>query len=195
MLKGCDLSHWNKDNVITKEFDFVICKASEGTNYKDSTFNSKLDRCNDLGINLVGAYHYAKTNQSVKGNVNNFLSAISNRKEFKKSMILALDIEGEDVNRANAWQWCLEWCNLVYELTGIRPIIYTSASQTKHMSRLLENNFGLWVAHWNVNKPTFNTYPFYAVWQYTNRPIDLDVFNGTKEQFLKYCIKEGENKK
>lgn len=195
MLKGCDLSHWNDNSVITSEYDFVIVKATEGTNFKDKTFNSKLDKCLSVGIELVGAYHYAKTNQSFEENVKNFLLAVSSRKEFKKNMILALDIEGQDIQRPNCWQWCLQWCKLVYEKTGIRPLIYTSASYTKYMKELYSNNFGLWVAHWNVEKPKINVYPFYAVWQYTSTPIDLDIFNGNKEQYLKYCIptnKEGD---
>lgn len=187
MLNGCDLSHWNNDNVITSNFDFVICKASEGTTYKDKTFNSKLDKCKELNIGLVGAYHYAKTNQNVEDNVNNFLNAISHRKEFKNTMILALDIEGDDIKRGNAWEWCLSWCRMVFNKTGIKPLIYTSASYTKYMQELFNNDFGLWVAHWNVTKPKINVYPFYAIWQHTNTPFDLDVFNGTKEQYIKYC--------
>ena len=32
-------------------------------------------------------------------------------------------------------------------------------------------------------------YPTYAIWQYTSTPFDLDYFNGTEEQFRKYCKK------
>lgn len=190
MLYGCDISHYQSDNVINSNYDFVICKASEGSTYKDKTFSSKLDKCKKEGVDLVGAYHYAKTNQDVRDNVNNFLEAIIDRSEFKNSMILALDIEGEDINRPNTWEWVLDWCKLVFKATSIRPLVYTSSAYTKYMKELYDNNFGLWVAHWNVNKPKISIYPFYAVWQYkVDRilNIDLDVFNGTKEQYLKYC--------
>lgn len=191
MLKGIDVSHWNYNNVITNDLDFCICKATEGEHYKDKTFNSKLDLCSQLGINLVGAYHYAKTNQDVLSNADNFINTIMTRKEFGDSMILALDIEGEDANRKNAWSWCRDWCDLVFINTGIKPVVYTSAYYTRYMKDLLEGNYGLWVAHWNVEKPKFNIYPFWALWQYSTKDkLDRDYFNGTKEQYLKYCRKE-----
>lgn len=191
MLKGIDVSHWNNNNVITNDLDFVICKATEGEKYKDKTFINKLDLCDKLGIELVGAYHYAKTNMDVLGNAENFLNSVMSRKEFNNNMILALDIEGEDVNRKNAWSWCKDWCDIVYINTGIRPVIYTSAYYTKYMEELFKANYGLWVAHWNVEKPKIKSYPFWALWQYAVvDKIDRDYFNGTKEQFLKYCRKE-----
>lgn len=192
MLNGCDLSHWNDNKVITTNFDFVICKATEGSTYKDKTFNDKLDICKIKNIELVGAYHYAKTNQNVQDNVDNFLTTILQREELGKNLLLALDIEGEDIKRGNAWEWCLAWLRLVYKNTGIKPLVYTSASYTKCMEEIFKNDFGLWVAHWNVEKPKINIYSFYAIWQHTNKPIDLDIFNGNKIQYLKYCTPQRE---
>lgn len=191
MLKGIDVSHWNNNNVITSDLDFVICKATEGKNFKDKTFNTKLDLCKKLNIGLVGAYHYAKTNTDVLDNVKNFLETIKNREEFANNMILALDIEGEDINRSNTWEWVKDWCDLVYANTGIKPLVYTSAAYTKNMLELFTSNYGLWVAHWNVKKPKINIYPFWAFWQYAViNNVDCDYFNGTKEQYLKYCRRE-----
>lgn len=188
MLYGYDVSHWNTHTP--NDMDFLIVKASEGETYHDPAFNRHLNAVRMHQIDLVGAYHYAKTNTDVEKNVDNFIKAISSRPEFKKSMILALDIEGEDIRRQNAWEWVLKWCQLVYERTKIRPVVYTSASYTSKMKSLYDNNFGLWVAHWGVNKPSIKVYPFYTLWQYSNGngKLDADVFNGTREQYLKYCV-------
>lgn len=187
MLYGYDISHWNTH--APADCDFLIVKASEGETYKDPAFNRHLDSAKIHQIKLCGAYHYAKTNTDVEKNVDNFLKVVSSREEFGESMILALDIEGEDIKRKNCWDWVLQWCQLVFEKTGIRPLVYTSASYTSKMKKLYENNFGLWVAHWNVEKPVIKVYPFWAIWQYSNGggKLDADVFNGTVEQYLKYC--------
>lgn len=190
MLYGCDVSHWNSDSILeTQKNDFVIIKASEGKMTKDKTFDSKLDKCASLGIDLVGAYHYARPLNNVEDDVTNFLQTIEGRHELGKNMILALDLE-ENMNDALTYHWALKWLQSVYAFTKIKPVIYTSASYTKYMDKIADADFGLWVAHWNVKKPKINNWKFWAFWQYTvNKELnlDLDKFNGTKEQFLKYC--------
>lgn len=189
-LKGCDVSLWQDPSIITNEFDFVIAKASEGLHIKDKKFNAHLDRAKSLGINLVGSYHYARTLNPVEKDAANFLDAIAGREELGKTMLLALDIEGADASRPNCWQWARKWCDIVYNKTGVRPLVYTSASNIKHMKPLLDGNYGLWVAHWNASKPSISIYPFWAVWQYKvdrARNLDLDYFNGNAVTYKKYC--------
>lgn len=190
MLKGIDISHWNSASAITKELDFVICKATEGNTYKDKTFLANLEKCSKLGIECVGAYHFAKTNQNVQDNVDNFVNTVMKAKQFGKSMILALDIEGIDITRKNAFQWCLDWLQLVELATGIKPVVYVSASYTKKMKEIASHGYGLWVAHWTKKpKPTFYNWKFWAFWQYgVVNKLDRDYFNGTKEQYIKYCL-------
>ena len=57
------------------------------------------------------------------------------------------------------------------------------------MENIYNANYGLWVAHWNkiIKKPFTGVYPFHAIWQYTNKPIDLDYFNGNVKQWNAYC--------
>lgn len=187
-LIGIDVSHWNPNNRIQSDIDFCICKASEGMTYGDKTFNEKLDRCKDLGIGLVGAYHYAKTSNSPDNDAVNFLRRVQARPELGDNMLLALDLEGEDIKRPNAYEWARRWLELVRAETGISPLLYVSASYTKNCKAIAEEDFGLWVAHWNVEKPKISAWKFWAVWQNEVRDnLDRDIFNGTKEQYLKYC--------
>lgn len=190
-LKGIDVSHWNPDNRIQSDIDFCICKASEGASYGDSSFYSKLDRCKAKGIDLVGAYHYAKTNNLPDTDAVNFLRRIADRPELGNNMLLALDLEGEDIKRPNAYQWARRWLDLVYQETGIRALLYISASYTKNCKEIVEGNYGLWVAHWGVKQPKYSAWNFYTVWQNAVEDnLDRDIFNGTKEQYLKYCRRE-----
>lgn len=187
-LVGCDMSLWQDDTRVTADYDFIIFKASEGASIGDPTFNSKLNRAKTVGVDLVGAYHYARTTNTPETDAENFLRRIQARPELGHNMILALDIEGEDLNKSGSIAWCRKWLDIVYNATGIKPVVYISASYTKYCADLFAGDYGLWVAHWGVKNPKVDAWTFWAFWQYEVRDnLDRDYFNGSKEQFLKYC--------
>lgn len=188
MLKGNDVSHWQTKTPTN--VDFIIAKASEGISNKDSKCLSHLSKAKKSGIELFGIYHYARTNTDWKKNADNFLSVCEKIETIGSNVLLALDIEGIDANRKNAVEWCKNWLLYVERKTGIKPLVYTSKSNTKKFEELAKLDFGLWVAHWTKNKkPTFEGWKIWALWQYSdgNGVLDYDYFNGTKKQFLKYC--------
>ena len=50
MMKGIDISHWQKYlNIAEIQYDFVICKATEGTNFLDSSFHGFMSKAESLG--------------------------------------------------------------------------------------------------------------------------------------------------
>ena len=57
ILYGTDQSNW-QPNQIT-EGDFIICKATEGTNYVDPTCDPKY-QMNKAAGKLLGVYHFAR---------------------------------------------------------------------------------------------------------------------------------------
>lgn len=198
MLKGIDISRYqeklNKDFILSQ--DFVIMKATEGNKLKDKCLDQFYDLINgskDGKPNkekLYGFYHYARPEKN---------DAITEAKFFLEKVghhagnaLFALDWEGTALKYP--YSWALEWLDLIYENTGVRPLIYTSASETKNKNirMISDNNYGLWVAHWGVNKPKFYNWPVYALWQYKvdmEMNVDLDYFNGTRDQFKKYCAR------
>lgn len=190
MIYGIDVSKWQKTETVIKNLKgkkFVICKASEGKTLQDIAFEQHIETAEENGIELFGAYHYAKTYNAPSEDADNFLLQISSCKQLGESMLLALDFEGADAERKNAVQWALEWLQIVEKNTGIKPLIYTNSANTKKLAPILANDNGLWVAHYGVSNPRFYCYPFWAIWQYTSKPIDTNIFNGNVEQYLKYC--------
>lgn len=185
MLKGYDVSHWN---ITFPVGDFLIAKASEGETYHDRLFIKHLAKAKTQGVELFGAYHFAKTKTDATKNALNFIRAIEYNENLGKSLLLILDIEGAEATRSSSVAWALKWCEVVENITGVKPIIYTSSSLTSRFKALADKGFGLWVAHYTkAKKPTFNHWKFWALWQFTSKPIDTNYFNGTKEQYLKYC--------
>lgn len=196
MLKGIDISHYNKNmknKEDLKQFDFVFMKASEGKGFKDYSINQY---CAALeGSETVkGFYHFARPecgNLPIE-EASNFLLAIQHFK--KEKPLLALDVEARALEVPFLDNWCLQFCEYVYKEMGYKPLIYCSEAETKRFKKCASFGAGLWVAKWGSKKPTsIKPWPFFAFWQYTSSGafsgvrVDLDYFNGTRDQLLKYC--------
>lgn len=80
-----------------------------------------------------------------------------------------------------------------------------SPANTYDWTRVVNGNFGLWIASYGANTgapgtpPTNKYWPFYILWQYTSKGyingysknLDLDYFYGTKDTWDKYANPEG----
>lgn len=186
-LKGIDVSHHNKYQTIDfNEYDFVIMKATEGKTYKDPMMDAYIKKL--AKDQLYGFYHFARPERNrAKDEAANFCKTIG---VYGEEAMLVLDWEAQAVKQPI--EWALDWCNEVEKVYGKKPLIYCSSWYTKKLRLLLDNNIGLWVAHYNKKeKPTVYTYPTWAMWQYTSEPFDKDIFNGTRKQFEAYCKRKG----
>lgn len=196
MLYGIDISHHNSNMKNLQDInmvDFVIMKATEGIRFRDPKMKTFMNALNK--DHLYGFYHFARPDlgndpeSEAEHFVNTVLPYISERS------ILALDVEANALNCGNLDAWCSTWVQVVDVLTGILPMIYISASETKKLPATAALGCGLWVAKWG-NKPTkkqIEPWDFWAIWQFTSSGnfsgvrCDLDHFNGTREQYMKYC--------
>ena len=187
MLKGIDISHHNKYQFVDgslniNSHDFVMIKATEGRSFEDPMLEHYLEVL--APEKLYGFYHYARPeNNSPISEAKNFIDTIG---VYYKEAMLALDWEGKAL-RCDI-HWAVEWLKEVERLTGKKPLFYCSSSYTKKLKPILDNNNGLWVAHYTKDsQPTVHTYPFYAMWQYTSSPYDKDYFNGDTKAWRRYC--------
>lgn len=190
MLRGIDISRHNAKMLPNfNDYDFVIMKATEGRTYKDpyldiyyDLLHGKKDGQPD-NKKLYGFYHYARPeNNDWESEAKNFLKAVGHHAGH---CLFILDWEGKALKHNISW--ALKWLNYVYAMTGVKPLIYTQASYTDRLGCIAKNDYGLWVAHYNVKKPKTGAYKYYALWQFTDEPYDINYFNGTKEAFRKYC--------
>lgn len=189
MLKGIDVSEFN---VLSKkdieDVHFMLIRATatydKGKLFVDSKFENHLSLAKSNG-KLYGFYHYPYSlSNDPKEEAGFFVKKI---KPYIGSAVLALDWEAENLETDP--KWALEWLKEVYQQTGVKPLIYMSASEAKKEKyrKIKESDFGLWVAHWGVKTPTIGLWDFWAFWQYRGSPLDLDYFNGSTEQFMKYA--------
>lgn len=199
MLKGIDISNWQSVGTGDRAEDFVICKATEGTNYIDPKCDPHYQRAKGQG-KLLGVYHFARPDLSSAEAEADFF--VNNIKGYIGEAILVLD--WEQPGQMGRTDWAKAWLDRVYALTGVRPLIYMSASTVNSYNwGAIAGDYGLWIAGYpnaynvpNPPTPSVNDMPygigawsFWAIWQYSSSAgqLDLDIANMDREAWLKYA--------
>ena len=203
MLKGIDISHWQEGiDLGAIDVDFVICKATEGNGYTDVMCDTFYQKAKSLGKKL-GVYHFARPDLGNSGEEEADWF-IKETLGYHKEAMLVLDWESGDLTNV---AWAKAWLDRVYSKTGVKPVIYMSASvmHGADWSSVVNADYGLWVANYGTNNGTaqesvFDRYPlkywsFYALWQYTskgrlngyNGNLDLNYFSGDGNAWDKYA--------
>ena len=169
-MNGIDISAWQGDENIDLSkvpFDFCIVKATEGTSYKNRYFAAHCDAVLKKK-KLLGAYHYANGGD-VQKEADYFLAYA---KKYIGKAVLVLDWEAKNNPQfgKNDLEWCLKWCNYVYQKTGIKPLIYVQKSA---MNAVKKAGYGLWVAQ----------YPDYEQTGYQEHPWNEGAYNCIVRQY------------
>lgn len=198
MLRGIDISHHQDGIDIAKtEVDFVIVKATEGIGYVDPCCDKFYQAAKSCGKKL-GVYHFARPDlgNTAEAEANYF---VENVKGYIKEAMLILDWESGNLNNPS---WVKVFCDRVYLLTGVKPVIYMSASPANsyNWSSVVNADYGLWIASYGANtgvegnKPSCSKWKFYCMWQYTskgkvngyNGNIDMNIFYGDQIAWDQY---------
>lgn len=207
-LYGYDISTWQAVGTGDSAKDFVICKAtgSDMGNYVDSKCDQHYQRAKKAG-KLLGVYHFADPTAGSAEDQAKFF--VDNIKGYIGEAILVLDWEKGVSNTA----WAKAWLDKVYELTGVKPLIYMSASVVNgyDWSAVVKGDYGLWIAGYpakynvkNPPTPSAGDMPFgigawkaWAIWQYSSSAgsLDLDIANMDKAAWQKYAAKSGSTPK
>lgn len=191
-MNGIDISSWQKDlnlnNLKGAGLDFVIIKATQGTSYVNPHCSRHYAQAEACGY-LKGLYHYATGGDAV-AEAEYFLKNISSH---IYDAILCLDWEsnGNPVfDTANARSWVKTWCDRVYAKTGVKPIVYASASALDQVTGI--GGYSLWVAQYaNMRRTGWQTHPWNggkyscAIRQYSSRGR-LPGYNGDLDMNLAY---------
>ena len=182
MLIGGDISHHNYPFQVGFG-EFQIYKATEGKTYVDPRL---ADYCKDIkNGDLIGFYHYARPENSTNTpwlEAQNFVATV---KKYIGKSIFILDWEQSALDCGD--EYALEWLKEVEELTGVKPIVYTSSYGTKKLKAVAKNGYELWVAHYGVRQPKLYSFDKWLMWQFTNSPFDLSLFNGTEADWKARC--------
>ena len=187
--KGIDISNhnWRTEidfaKVKASGVQAAMIKATEGVSYTDKYFEKMYNGCKNVGIK-VGAYHYFRPNIDGKRQAEYFLSVIKGKTYDLKACCDLEEVNGVDA--ITLTQRAVDFMNTVKN-AGIDCVFYSYASfADSHLKKGLGlENFGYWVAHLKVSKPSTNSiWSKVDGWQYSftgsvpgiTGDVDLDIF-------------------
>lgn len=189
---GLDISQHNGNidwNKINKNFiSFVMVKATQGKGFKDKNFDTNWQQLKEAGI-IRGAYHFFTHSTDASAQATHFAQIV----RFEPSDLPPiLDIEDDVVGQTQADDATLVkqvrvWLQLVEQLTGRKPIIYTTAHfWNAHMTEEF-GDYPLWVAKFSdVPKSMPKGWSKWTFWQYSDQAsvdgvgtVDTNIFNGS----------------
>ena len=203
-MRGIDISHWQQGiNLATVGCDFVIIKATQGTKFVDPCCNKFYQTAKEAGRKL-GVYHFVDGLSSGTAEADHF---IKNVKGYIGEAILVLDWEADALKKGVSY--AKEFLDRVYEVTGVRPLIYMSKSTCReyNWTEVVNGNYGLWMAQYANKKPTsyqdkpwtdskgLGAFKGYAIHQYSSKgqlpgyggDLDLDIAYMTPAAWDKYA--------
>lgn len=202
-LYGYDVSSYQSVGTGDSAKDFLICKATEGTGYVDKSCDKHYQRAKSKK-KLLGFYHFARPdlNKGTDGAKREAQYFYKNCKNYFKEAIPVLD--WEQPGTTGQVSWAKAFLDEIYRLTGVRPIIYMSASVVNGNNwSSISSNYGLWIAgypsKYNVkNPPTpsvkdmpykIGSWKFWAIWQYSSSAgtLDRNIANMDATGWKKYA--------
>lgn len=202
---GIDVSGWQPTvdwkGWWAKGRRWAYVKATEGTSYRAKTFRSQYADSYNAGY-IRGAYHYANPGgKSGWRQADYFIKHGGGWTADGRTLPGMLDVEsspyrGDDMcygrSKARMVRWINSFVKRYRKRTGRAAVIYTNAGWwqecTGNTTKFAETN-PLFLARWNTTPGTslpggWKTWTF---WQYTDSPIDQDMFNGSYAQLKAYA--------
>ncbi|WP_101257439.1 lysozyme [Streptomyces barkulensis] len=207
-VQGIDVSHWqgaiNWTSVRNSGIQFAWIKATEGTSYKDSRFNTNYVAAYNAGV-IRGAYHFARPD--VSGGSTQAAYFASNGGAWSRdnrTLPGVLDIEHNPygamcygLSTTQMRAWINDFYNTYKARTSRDVVIYTTAGWWNTCTGNWTGMYSkspLWVAHWTSSEtPTIpGGFPTWTVWQYTSTGsvggvsgnVDRNKFNGSRDRLL-----------
>ena len=174
-LTGIDVSNnqgtidWAKVAHDPQRIRFAFVKASEGLTFTDAFYARNRRDATKLGI-PVGAYHYAHPANDPIAEAKHFLNVARPKPGDLRP---ALDLEEDDgVPRLTVRRYALWWLRYVHMEVGLKPLLYTYpafASEHSFAMTATLQHFPLWIANYEVSKPTIpKPWSDAAFWQYSS---------------------------
>lgn len=159
---GIDLSHHNAEpDWNNLDVDFVVLKATEGSDYLDPTFKNRHQICKDKAI-PVGAYHFFTGKTQGKTEANNFIEKVG--KDIDIIPIFDTERKPKGMSKKEFQKKVLDFLHTMKKHYGVLPIIYTSEGFYHAMIKnVVEKNFDeepkLWFGDVGLNYKSYSLTP------------------------------------
>lgn len=178
---------------------YIYIKSTQGVTIKSAYYQQDARDARNHGI-ICGAYHFFSFKATGKEQAKYFLE---NTEILSGDMPPVLDVEPTDqqIEEAGGEERMFNdmrvWLQVVEHSIGKKPILYVSQNFVKthlvHAPDLCQN-YQVWIARYNVYRPDVRL----LFWQlcYDGRVagihggVDINIFNGYKEQFEEFVSQQ-----
>ncbi len=194
---GVDVSNYQGlidwDKLEEQNVAFAFIKATEGSGHIDESARRNLERASKTSIKK-SAYHFFSFDSSGETQAENYISVVG---ADEIDMPPVVDIEYYADKKSNkptkeeTEQILRPLLEKLEEYYGVKPIIYTTLPVYFRYVKENFSDYPLWIRNVNFEPDLMN----WKFWQYCDKGelygykgeekyIDLNVYNGTIEQFL-----------
>lgn len=186
---------WEQTYHIDESFElsFVFIRATAGKNKVDKRFKENWKASKDRQL-IRGAYHYYRPNENSIEQAENF---IKNVKLEKGDLPPVLDIEKLPKSQSidSLKVGLRRWLKKVEKHYKVKPIIYSGESYYNDFLKKEFSDYPLWIANYNFWRNHLED--DWLFWQFTEKAqiqgiegmVDVNIFNGDKNQLLLKCIR------
>ena len=199
-VHGIDVSHYQGDinwkmleQTRQGQFpiQFIFMKATEGGDYSDDRFTANFDSARAHGF-IRGAYHFYNPKTDANKQADFFIQSV---KLEPGDLPPVLDIEKKGKDMKKLQSDLKLWLRKVENHYGVKPIIYASYKfKTRYLNDSVFNTYPYWIAHYYVDSVRYEG--DWKFWQHTDvgtlpgieEKVDLNVFNGEKNELEAFCI-------
>ncbi len=191
-VRGVDISAHNGAVDFTAlradSIDFVIIKASEGTDFKDPNFHDNYRRARAAGL-AVGAYHFFRFDTPGYMQALNLLHSVRGK---QLDLPLVIDIEewGNPNDRATSTiSSQLRVMAGLLEQEGYKVMLYSNKDGYDRFLRAGFSGYPIWIASL-TGQPDMQ----WTFWQYTHSgsvrgvpsSVDVNTFRGSRSDFASF---------
>ena len=212
---GLDMARWRLYNNHKQKHDFVIFQATIGL-LKSGLFERQY--ADSVSKLVIGAYHFFKSIIPWRAQADVFLKAIKG----KNIMMVALDIEGSQVYQPGFGEKARKCLAYIKAHVDAKILIYCNVSTYDYLRAAGNDwidDYDLWIAQFPgegeidyeqhlMDARTGEINPSVKTWRIfqcladqsglgwkngvNNNDVDINVFNGTREQFGEWLRGENE---
>ncbi len=201
-VRGVDVSVYQGGidwkTLAEQGISFAFIKATEGSSSVDPNFCWNYSQARQSGLR-IGAYHFFSFDSNGAAQAENFICVVE---PFEGMLPPVVDVElyGSKKMHPPAREEVTEQLTVLLERLedhyGLRPVIYATGSAYERYLTGSYAGYDIWIR--NVySAPRLKDGRDWTFWQYTDRGrldgyageepyIDLNVFNGTEEEFAAY---------
>lgn len=204
-VRGVDVSAYQGEidfkELAKNDIDFCFIKATEGSSFVDKKFAQNYTNAQKTNL-YIGAYHFFSFESSGKQQADHFIKNVGTINNMLPPVV-DLEFYGDyfknKPSKQDVQKELNDFLSAIYKHYKKLPIIYaTKESYDDYLSGEYKE-YDIWIRN-VINYPSLSDEKKWTFWQYTNRArlngysgrekyIDVNVFNGTKEEFLEKYAK------